>query len=243
MTSATTLHYVAQPMGGPSGVICQQDPESGNIIEGSCQDIVINDETTVVGVDPGPPPGTRPGEGDPGPGPAPTPTPAPAPTPAPSDTYVSSWDEVITTTDRCAENFDKNDRLGINHGGVNDTPGRENHSGVDIQGNDGDPVYAWRGGRVSLVYNEYCGHGVNVHHDDGSSTRYCHFDTPSSFPGHDNRIRAGALVGHVGRLGRGVTGFHVHITHTQADDTKIEYFSALPDSGQPTAEQLNENGC
>lgn len=94
-----------------------------------------------------------------------------------------------------------------------------------------------------MVDNEYCGHGVDIHHDDGSSTRYCHFDTPSSLSGHDNRVTAGALVGHVGENGRGVTGFHVHITHTLADGTRVEYFSALPASGQPTAEQLNENGC
>lgn len=94
-----------------------------------------------------------------------------------------------------------------------------------------------------MVDNKHCGHGVDIHHSDDSETRYCHFNTPSSFPGHDNRVRAGALVGHVGNRGEGVTGFHVHITHTLADGSKIEYFSALPADGQPTAEQLNENGC
>ncbi len=122
------------------------------------------------------------------------------------------------------------------------TPGREDHSGVDIQGNDGDPVYAWRGGRVGLVSNPYCGNGVDLHHSDGTETRYCHFNAPSSLPGHDNRVRAGSLIGNVGRSGR-ATGFHVHVTHTLASGTKIEYFSALPASGRPTAEQLDENGC
>lgn len=92
-----------------------------------------------------------------------------------------------------------------------------------------------------MVDNRFCGYGVDVNHGDGSSTRYCHFDAPSSFSG--THVRAGDLVGHVGRRGEGVTGFHVHITHTLSDGTKVEYFSALPASGRPTAEQLNENGC
>ena len=56
-------------------------------------------------------------------------------------------------------------------------------------------------------------------------------------------VSAGDLVGHVGRSGT-ASGDHLHLTYTLADgDTKIEYFSALPVGGRPTAEQLNEDGC
>jgi len=236
-----SLVSVVMPTGsGPEEIVCKKDGE-----EIDCP--TPDENIRVVGEDPGPPPGAGPGEGDTGPGQTPDPgggggSPGGG-TPTPSDTYVSSWDDVITTTDRCAENFDKNDRLGINHGGVNDTPGREDHSGVDIQGNDGDPVYAWRGGRAILVDNAYCGNGVDIHHDDDTETRYCHFNAPSSLPGHDNRIPAGTLIGHVGQTGR-ASGDHVHVTYTLADgETKIEYFSALPPGARPTTDQLDENGC
>ncbi len=245
VTATETLTHVATPLvGGPTlvGRVCDED-EEGNAIEDTCQGIYA-DVTTVTGEDPGPPPGTGPGEGTPGPGDGGDGgdggggggTDA-------SNTYVSSWADVLSTTDSCAENFDKNDRLGINHGGVNDTPGREGHSGVDIQGNDGDPVYAWRGGRiVPVVSGTACGHGVEIQHGDGSTSRYCHFNSPSpsTMPEH---VSAGDLVGHVGRSGT-ASGDHLHLTYTLADgDTKIEYFSALPVGGRPTAEQLNEDGC
>ena len=250
VTATETVTHVATPLaGGPTlvGRVCHED-EEGNAIEDTCQGIYA-DVTTVTGDDPGddpgPPPGAGPGEGTPGPGDGGDDggdggggggTDA-------SNTYVSSWADVLSTTDSCAENFDKNDRLGINHGGVNDTPGRENHSGVDIQGNDGDPVYAWRGGRiVPVVSGTACGHGVEIQHSDGSTSRYCHFNSPSpsTMPEH---VSAGDLVGHVGRSGT-ASGDHLHLTYTLADgDTKIEYFSALPVGGRPTAEQLNEDGC
>ena len=246
VTATETLTGVGTPLGGgPTlvGRVCDED-EEGNAIEDTCQNIYA-DVTTVTGEDPGPPPGTGPGEGTPGPGDGGGGdggdgggggTDA-------SNTYVSSWADVLSTTDSCAENFDKNDRLGINHGGVNDTPGREDHSGVDIQGNDGDPVYAWRGGRiVPVVSGTACGHGVEIQHSDGSTSRYCHFNSPSpsTMP---SRVSAGDLVGHVGRSGT-ASGDHLHLTYTLADgNTKIEYFSALPVGGRPTAEQLNEDGC
>ncbi len=246
VTATETVAVVATPLGsGPIliGRMCDTD-EQGNPIEDTCLDLWA-DVTTVTGDDPGPPPGTGPGEGTPGTGDGGDDgggggggggTDA-------SHTYVSSWADVLSTTDSCAENFDKNDRLGINHGGVNDTPGREDHSGVDIQGNDGDPVYAWRGGRiVPVVSGTACGHGVEIQHSDGSTSRYCHFNSPSpsTMPEH---VSAGDLVGHVGQSGT-ASGDHLHLTYTLADgDTKIEYFSALPVGGRPTAEQLNEDGC
>ena len=78
VTSTSTLHYVADPMGaGPGAIVC--DKEGDEVDEDSCVTIPPGEVVDVIDDDPGrprdpgPPPGTGPGEGDPGPGPAPDP--------------------------------------------------------------------------------------------------------------------------------------------------------------------------
>ena len=127
---------------------------------------------------------------------------------------------------------------------------RPTHAGVDIQGNLGDNIRAWKGGNLSPIkkwdgrYGSLtgtpCGHGVTVNHTDGSWTRYCHLNT---LPRTSGWINAGAVVGQLGNTGRS-DGPHVHVMHHLAgdkEDSYAEYFDYTSD--RPADSQLNEGGC
>ena len=237
VTVTETLTFVATPTGSTSVMLCEKD-EDGNAVEGTC---VVIDITTTTGEDPGPPPGTGPGDGDPGPGPGPDPGdggggPTTPSLDADNNNVVDHWN-VVVTEDECSLNFDLNDRLGTDYDGPNTV--RRNHGGVDIQANAGDPVLAWRGGSVSLVDNTRCGHGVDITHDNGWVTRYCHFREASTVSG---TIRAGALVGLAGESGR-ASGVHAHISVITGPESRVEYFDHVDAGGQPTDDQKNRDGC
>ena len=140
----------------------------------------------------------------------------------------------------CSENLDDNDRLGFNHGGPNTT--RRNHTGVDIQANEGAYVYTWQGGNLSPYPTGKCGpHGVRVTHFDRSKTTYCHF---SWVPRTSGLIESGALIGRVGALGSGLdeNAFHVHIAHERPDGTLKEYFDFT--GTKPTKRKpRSQGGC
>lgn len=113
-----------------------------------------------------------------------------------------------------------NDRLGTDYGGTNRT--RTDHTGVDIQADDGAPVYAWQGGRLSAYPTTDCGpNGVVITHLDNSTTTYCHFSQIERTSGW---IRSGDLIGRVGEEGR-TSGPHAHISHRRPDSTLVEYFT------------------
>jgi hypothetical protein len=231
-----SLVSVVSPFGaGPEEIVCKMD---GVVIDCPTSDGTI----VVVGDDPGPPPGAGPGEGDPTPaggdddGGGGGGTPVLPTLDADNNNIVDHWN-VVVTDDECSLNFDLNDRLGTDYEGPNTV--RPDHSGVDIQANAGDPVLAWRGGSVSLVNNTGCGHGVDITHDNGWVTRYCHFREPSTVSG---TIRAGALVGLAGRTGN-ASGVHAHISVTTGPGSRVEYFDRVDAAGQPTDDEKNRNGC
>ncbi|HEX2060787.1 MAG TPA: M23 family metallopeptidase [Thermoanaerobaculia bacterium] len=79
----------------------------------------------------------------------------------------------MNTSDDCANNFDENDRLGVNLNGTNGV--RSDHNSVDIQANYGDAVYAEFTGTVENVgISGGCGYRVQIRNNDGSHTTYCH---------------------------------------------------------------------
>jgi murein DD-endopeptidase MepM/ murein hydrolase activator NlpD len=158
---------------------------------------------------------------------------------------LDHWRNIVATTDACANNFDSGDRLGSNYGGPGSRP---THPGVDVQANEGDPVYLLRDGRV--VFSSFtrggqwltdaCGVAVEIAHYDGSTTRYCHFNDATVAEGQ--YLSAGELVGHVDRDWSGSTnGPHVHITHIWPAGAHCEYFTRT-DVG-PLTQNLNPGGC
>lgn len=174
---------------------------------------------------------------------------APDASPSPGEVHLeltatTGW-EIVETDDACANNFDLNDRLGTRHGGPNTD--RPRHGGVDIQGNPGDNIRAWKGGSLSAIKPwdrlpsedtlTPCGHGVQINHTDGSLTRFCHLQT---LPRTSGWISAGQVVGQVGNTGRS-DGPHAHVLHELANRKRAEYFDHTSD--RPAASQLNPGGC
>ncbi|MBK0014147.1 peptidoglycan-binding protein [Stenotrophomonas sp. S41] len=78
--------------------------------------------------------------------------------------------------------------------------GGRTHGGVDIQGDVGDPIVAFGGGRVTVKPNNgAAGNTVHITHDDGSLTKYFHLNDISVRNGQ--RIEAGDQLGTMGRSG------------------------------------------
>jgi murein DD-endopeptidase MepM/ murein hydrolase activator NlpD len=88
-----------------------------------------------------------------------------------ADGVVDIWRSVVNTSDPCGNNFDGNDRLGVNLGGTNTT--RPDHNGVDIQANYGDAVCpAFSGSVENVGVSGGCGYRVQIRNTDGSHTTY-----------------------------------------------------------------------
>jgi murein DD-endopeptidase MepM/ murein hydrolase activator NlpD len=85
------------------------------------------------------------------------------------------------------------------------------HSGVDLDGETGDPVRAALPGRVTAAgyLNHYSGYGltVKIRHDDGLATMYAHLSSANVRVGQE--VRQGEVVGRVGCTGS-CTGSHLH---------------------------------
>lgn len=82
------------------------------------------------------------------------------------------------------------------------------HAGIDIKGNKGDPIYAAADGQVltSKRRNAY-GLVAIVGHDHDVQTLYAHMIRLAVREGEF--VKAGEVVGYVGRTGR-ATGYHLH---------------------------------
>jgi murein DD-endopeptidase MepM/ murein hydrolase activator NlpD len=84
----------------------------------------------------------------------------------------------------------------------------EFHSGLDIAGEKGQPVYATAAGRVSSAgYQGAYGKLVVIDHDFGLETRYGHLLDFKVKAG--DQVNRGDVIGRVGATGR-ATGYHLH---------------------------------
>ncbi len=88
------------------------------------------------------------------------------------------------------------------------TGGPDFHSGLDIAGERGQPVYATASGRVTLAapHGPY-GNLVVINHGFGLETRYGHL--LQFAVGRGAQVKRGDVIGFVGATGR-ATGYHLH---------------------------------
>jgi murein DD-endopeptidase MepM/ murein hydrolase activator NlpD len=84
------------------------------------------------------------------------------------------------------------------------------HNGVDFAAPIGAPVYATAAGTVSSVGMEGpCGNKVEIDHDGGITSVYCHLSRFAAGLHAGQHVEARQLIAYVGQTGR-VTGPHLH---------------------------------
>src|SRR5690625_2769944 len=82
------------------------------------------------------------------------------------------------------------------------------HTGVDIRGSWGDPVYASAGGKVILAkYNGGYGNSIKIKHNHQFETLYGHLMT--ILVEENEVVKKGDIIGSIGSTGRS-TGPHLH---------------------------------
>ena len=82
------------------------------------------------------------------------------------------------------------------------------HQGVDLAAPEDTPVYASRGGQVSVAtYGSAAGYYVKINHLDGFSSIYMHLKNYVVSAGQN--VSQGQLIGYVGKTGV-ATGYHLH---------------------------------
>lgn len=88
------------------------------------------------------------------------------------------------------------------------TGGADYHSGLDIAGERGQPVYATAAGKVTHTgYQGAYGNLIILEHGFGLETRYGHLLNYKVKNGA--KVKRGDVIGHVGATGR-ATGYHLH---------------------------------
>ena len=88
------------------------------------------------------------------------------------------------------------------------TRSRGYHTGLDIDGNSGDPVWAAKDGTVlEAGYNGSYGNDIVISHGDGLKTRYSHLKSISVSVG--DKVTIGEQIGTEGSTGNS-TGAHLH---------------------------------
>lgn len=82
------------------------------------------------------------------------------------------------------------------------------HSGVDLAGNQGDPIYAIASGTVTGAgYNDAYGYNVSISHGGGYGSMYAHMTSFTVSGGQ--YVNQGQVIGYVGSTGWS-TGPHLH---------------------------------
>ena len=156
---------------------------------------------------------------------------------------VDNWRSIVKTSDPCANNFNRNERLSTEFGGPNDL---RRHSGVDVSADSGNPVFSFKDGRVSQVgfSDQSCGFRVQVKHDDGSAATYCHMKEETLVSVGQTVLAGYTRIGSVGMTGQ-TSGPHLHVSYSTdgsfSEESMREYFEET--DKPPYASMLNPEGC
>jgi murein DD-endopeptidase MepM/ murein hydrolase activator NlpD len=99
------------------------------------------------------------------------------------------------------------------------------HTGVDIRGEVGEPVYATGAGKITIAgWDGGYGNMVEIDHGNGLATRYGHLSQIDVHVGDE--VRLGQIVGLIGSTGRS-TGPHLHYeTRVDGEPVNPEKFLA-----------------
>ncbi len=99
------------------------------------------------------------------------------------------------------------------------------HTGLDFNGNNGDPIKSVANGVVTFVgYDGSYGNKTIVTLDDGTEIWYCH---QSSFNVAEGQtVRSGEFIGTVGSTGN-VTGSHLHVEVRPGGGDPVDPYAAF----------------
>ena len=83
------------------------------------------------------------------------------------------------------------------------------HTGIDLCGNKGDNIYAYKSGTVikTQYSNKSYGNMILLQHSDGTQTRYAHLS--SIVVSNGQYVNSGQVIGYMGSTGNS-TGNHLH---------------------------------
>jgi murein DD-endopeptidase MepM/ murein hydrolase activator NlpD len=99
------------------------------------------------------------------------------------------------------------------------------HTGLDFNGNDGDPIKSIANGVVTSVgYDGAYGNKTVVTLDDGTELWYCHQSAYNVSEG--DTVRAGEIIGAVGSTGH-VTGSHLHVEVRPGGGDPVDPYAAF----------------
>ena len=103
------------------------------------------------------------------------------------------------------------------------------HTGLDFNGNSGDPILAVANGTVtSTGYDGAYGNKTVVTLDDGTEIWYCH--QTSIYVSVGERVNGSDVIGTVGATGN-VTGSHLHLEVRPGGGGPVDPFQAFVEHG------------
>ncbi len=103
------------------------------------------------------------------------------------------------------------------------------HTGLDFNGNTGDPIMAIANGTVtSTGYDGSYGNKTVVTLDDGTEIWFCH--QTSIYVSVGDRVTGGEVIGTVGATGH-VTGSHLHVEVRPGGGGPVDPFQAFVEHG------------
>jgi murein DD-endopeptidase MepM/ murein hydrolase activator NlpD len=103
------------------------------------------------------------------------------------------------------------------------------HTGLDFNGDEGDPIYSVANGTVTAVgYDSAYGNKTVVTLEDGTEIWYCHQSTLLVDLGED--VRGGEQIGTIGATGN-VTGSHLHLEVRPGGGDPVDPFTIFSAKG------------
>ena len=103
------------------------------------------------------------------------------------------------------------------------------HTGLDFNGNSGDPIMAVANGTVTQTgYDGAYGNKTVITLDDGTEIWFCH--QTAIYVGVGDRVNGGEVIGTVGATGN-VTGSHLHLEVRPSGGGPVDPFQAFVEHG------------